>query len=216
MPTGSQSTFTPDMSDVIRTLVDQMLLQLFVCLPAKIVSYDSATQYANVEVQLLKAFTDGSTQAHPVIPNVPVKHPRAAGGTAFIHMPLEPGDDVTLVFSQRSLDNWKTQGGMTATGDTRKHHITDAYALIGGSAIPDAFTPAADGSIEIVNGDGKINIYPSGKFKFGNASADLIDQLQQGFQKLSEDTVNTIFGPSPLNNFSTYADIATALGSLKE
>lgn len=213
---GNLSTFTPELSEVIRSIVDQMLMQLFVCLPAKIVSYNPDTQYADVQIQLLKTYTDLTSEPHPVIPMVPVKHPRAAGGAAFIHMPLQPGDDVTLVFSQRSLDNWKTQGGLQATGDVRKHHITDAYALVGGSALPDAFNVSNPTAVEIVNGDAKISLFPDGKFKFGNASADLIDQLQLLAMTLSEDTTNTIFGPQPLNSFETYSQIADKLETLKE
>lgn len=216
-------TREPELSDVIRTIVDQMFLSLNVCLPGKVVSYNPQKQYADVQIQLLKKYSDFSTEPHPVIPNVPVRHPRAAGGNAFIHMPVAIGDDVLLVFSQRSLDNWKTQNvpvvgqnGGVDTNDTRKHHITDAFAILGGSAMPDAFKVTNPSAIEISNGTGKISLFPDGKFKFGNSSADLIDQLQQGFAELGVDTVNTFFGPMKLNAFQTYLNIAAKILSLKE
>lgn len=200
-----------------------MMLNLNVCLPGKIVSYNAENQYADVQIQLLKKYTDFSTEPHPVIPNVPVRHPRAAGGNAFIHMPVAVGDDVLLVFSQRSLDNWKTQNipvvgqnGGVDTNDTRKHHITDAFAILGGSAMPDAFEVSDPTAIEIVNGDAKIILFPDGKFNFENSTADFIDQVQQAFATLGDDTVNTVFGPTKLNAFQTYLNIAAKILSFKE
>ena len=202
------------MSDVIKTHIDAMLIDVNVCLPAKIVSYDSATQYADVQVQLLQGLIDGNTAEYPIIPNVPVKHPRASGGQAFIHMPLQNGDDVILVFSQRSLDNWKTQGGMQDPDDPRKFNIADAYALVGGSALPDAFSPATENAIEIVNGNSALNVFPDGKFQITNGANELITLVQQLVQTLSTDTVNTIFGPMQLNAFETYVQIAEKLQTL--
>lgn len=198
MSAGNLGTFKPDLSDVIRTTVDSMLLDMYFCLPAKIVSYDKATQYATVQVQLYSARMDGTLIKYPPIPMVPVKHPRAQGGKAFIHMPLAPNDDVTLVFSQRSLDNWKTQGGMSDPQDPRKSHITDAFALIGGSAIPDAFSPSTADAIEIQNGQSQLQIFPNGKFKVTNGQNELIDLMDQLLDVMINKTFTlTFFGPEP-------------------
>lgn len=210
------------LSEVMRSIINTVVLEMYFCLPAKIEFYDPLTQYADVQVQLLEGYNDGSTSPIPVIPNVPVKHPRANDGAAFIHMPLKPGDDCILVFSQRSLDNWKTQGGMTDPADNRKCHLSDAFALIGGSAFPDAFAPTTTDSIEIVNGQTSVIVHPDGKFEAKNSTAELIDLIDQITEQisitnetLSEDTVNTVFGPQKLLNFETYANIHTQLESLK-
>jgi len=216
------SNFTPELSDLINYHINRQLLDLNVCMPAKIVKYNRSTQYADVQPQLYQKFADGSLVAFPVIPSVPVKHPRANDGNAFIHMPLVPGDDVTLIMSQRSLDNWKTQGGMSDPNDTRKHHITDAYALIGGSAIPDAFAPQTSNGLEIVNGATSLILLPDGTVKIANAANELISLLDQWItqdqslaQTLSTDTVNTIFGATKLNAFLTYTQIANQLSAIK-
>lgn len=218
---GSASQFKPELASVIRSLVDSMLLDLNVCMPAKIVTYNPLTQYADVQIQLFQGFSDGSLVPYPIIPNVPVKHPRAFGGKAFMHMPLVIGDDVLLVFSQRSIDNWKTQGVMSDPDDLRKHHITDAFALIGGSGLPEAFSVSNPLAIEIVNGLTKVDILPTGQFSVKNSIGELISVLDQISQKvetlaqtLSTDTVNTIFGPVPLNSFVEYATLATELTAL--
>lgn len=220
---SNTSTISPELSDVIRGTIDQVLIDVNVCLPGKIISYDKDTQYANVQAQIMMTFSDGTALPITVIPKVPVKHPRANGGKAFVHMPLKPGDDVVLVFSQRSLDIWKSQGGLTNPKDPTKFNITDAYALIGGSAIPDAFHPTTDNGIEIVNEETHFILYPDGKFSVTNETAEFVDLLDQitgrvalTNETLSEDTVNTIFGPEKLLHFETYADIHDELITLQE
>lgn len=211
---NNQSTFTQEHSDLLRTTIDAYMLNMYFCLPGKIVLYDPETQYADIEIQLYMQFIDSTLGKYPVIPNVPVKHPRAQGGACFIHMPLAVGDDVVLVFSQRSLDNWKTYGGINNPNDPRKCHITDAYALIGGSALPDAFMVQDPTAIEITNESSTLQVFPDGKFAIKNGTTELLAQIQEGFQTLSEDTTNTLLGPMPLNSFETYAQIASKIQTL--
>lgn len=215
----SDSNLIPSLHDTIRTIIDRVMLDVCVCLPGKIVSYDFETQYADVEIQLLQGYSNGNTLPYPVIPNVPVKHPRGLGGTAFIHMPLVAGDDVVLVFSQRSLDNWKTQGGMSDPDDPRKHHITDAYALVGGSALPDAFTPETDDAIEITNGAASLQVFADGGFKIKNGENELVSLVQQVVALLGnpdETVVNTLLGPQPLVNFAQFQELAAQIETLVE
>ena len=212
----------PELSDVIRTLIDNALVDLNVCMPGKVVKYDPSKQYASVQPLPTQSFIDGSAKPFPVIPLVPVKWPRANGKAMFIHMPLSPGDDVVLVFSQRSLDNWKISGGVYDPDDYRMHHATDCYALVGGSAMPDSFQPSTTDSIEIVNGESSVIVQPGGTFKVKNNENELIDvlnqiatQVQTFVQTISTDTTNTSLGPMMLNKASQYATIASELETLQ-
>lgn len=195
MSKNNYTGVTPDFSDVVRAIIDSVLLDVNICMPAKIEKYNKDTQYADVKIQLYQKFSDGSLVAYPVIPNVPVKHARARAGGAFIHMPLQPGDDVTLVFSQRSLDNWKQSGGMNDPADPRKHHITDAYALVGGSAINDAFKPETVDCIEIVNSLAKTKIHPDGTIELNANNNAKVTLAPDGTQTLSAVNSTTIIHP---------------------
>lgn len=218
---GNVNTFKPDFSDVIRAIVDSMLLDLNVCMPAKVVKYDSEKQYADVQIQLYQKINE-TLVTYPVIPGVPVIHPRANGGATFIHLPIQAGDDVLLVFSQRSLDSWKTAGGLSDPNDPRKHHITDAFAIPGGSSMADAFKVLDPTAIEITNEDSTIQVFDNGTFKVKNPDNELFDLLVQITGKLQTfldtikvDTTNTIFGPQKLNAFLTYTQLATDVADLK-
>lgn len=193
------STMKPEFSDVIRTIIDQELMDLNVCLPGKVTKFNSATQYADVQIQLLQKNVDGSLVKYPVIPNVPVKFAKANGGKAFIYLPVKVGDDVILVFSQRSLDNWKTQGGMSDPADPRKHHLTDAFALLGGSALPSSFQPSSPDSVEVVNGTSKAVLHDDGTWNLLGGNGDdfiyAVTDLALGIQRA---TTDTLLGPEPL------------------
>lgn len=216
MSTTDKTGVTPEIGDVVRSIVDTVLLDLNVCLPGKISTYNKDTQYADIQIQLMHGYSDGTLVVPAIIPNVPVKHARAQGGKAFIHMPLKAGDDVTLIFSQRSLDNWKSQGGMSDPDDPRKHHITDCYALIGGSAIPDAFKPTTADCIEVVNDKAKSILHPDGKIEllavdartilhpdgtynfFGGNGDDFVQVVNDLILGIQRAYVETWDGPEPL------------------
>lgn len=168
MPRTDQQGVTTDLADAIRTHIDAVLVQMNVCLPAKIEKYYPETQYADVQIQLKQKYEDGTLVARPIVPNVPVKWARGRAGKIRIHFGLEKGDDVTLIFSQRSLDNWKTQGGLQDPNDRRKFHLSDAFALVGGSAEPDKFPVNDPESIEIVNESGVIQVKKDGTLNLGN------------------------------------------------
>jgi hypothetical protein len=191
---------TPQLAETIRVLIDSVMVETHVCMPAKIVNYDPQTQYADVEIQLLRKYENGNVIKLPIIQNVPVKHPRANGGAAFVHMPLKPGDDMTLIVCERSLDNWKNQGGLTDPADRRKFNLTDAFALIGGSAIPDAFQVSDPDAIEIVNSTStKLKIKSDGKYIIHGGNGDeLITVLSDFIEGVGRAFTTTALGPEKL------------------
>lgn len=96
-------------------------------LPAKIVSYDPTTTRATVIPTVHKLLANGETLPAPLIHDVPVQWPVTCGGKAFIAMAMEPGDPVTLHFSQRSIDDWKS-GEHGVPADPRWFDLSDCTA----------------------------------------------------------------------------------------
>lgn len=221
----------PSLAKLLQTAVDGKLCDVHTSMPGIVKSYDRATQTAKIQPSLKRKYTDGRIVDLPIINKVPVMFPRSKG--KFVHFDLEPGDEVTLIFSERSLDTWKERGGQVSPDDPRKFHLSDAKAYPGGSSIPNKFTPnGAEGSIEMTNGenhiviekDGKtvlknsgglIEMSSAGKFKVTNNTEELLDLLVQLADVLSTTTTNTIFGPMKLNDFATIAQLKTKIESLK-
>lgn len=112
-------------STELRRLISTELAEVHTCLPGKIVSFDGRT--AVVRPALSKALASGSVLEAPDIFSVPVHFPRGMGGAAIISVPLVAGDDVTLHFSERALENWLS-GTDGVPGDPRMFDLSDAFA----------------------------------------------------------------------------------------
>ena len=93
------------MPQAIRFFGDQLLKQVHTALPGIVLSYDSQKSRARVQPATDLLFTDGTTQARAAILDVPVLH--QCSRRYLLHVPLEPDDPVWLMFSQRSLANFK-------------------------------------------------------------------------------------------------------------
>ena len=117
------------LSEPLRAAVESVMSELHVCLPGRIERYDHTEQRAEVKPLLRRNYRDGDESDMPVIADVPVIWPRAGG--ASMTMPVQSGDGVLLVFSDRSIDRWLAQGGEVTPDDRRKHDISDCVAIPG-------------------------------------------------------------------------------------
>lgn len=144
-----------ELARLLRAAVQDALRQANTCMPGRIVSYDAATQTADIQPLLKMRQPDGREEAMPVLSGVPVVMPRGGGGA--ITWPLGSGDGVMLSFSQRSLDEWKSSGGEQTPDDPRMLDMSDAIAtpgMVGASA-----GGGPDDCIELKLGSSSIRIY---------------------------------------------------------
>ncbi len=123
----------PSLAEVLNRFGAGLFNALHVALPARVESYDAATQTIFAKPLIRGLFTeeDGSLSQDslPVIPNVPVVFPGAGGFR--LTFPIAVGDNVLLVFADRSIDAFQSGGGETAPADLRKHNLSDAIAIPG-------------------------------------------------------------------------------------
>ena len=126
---------TPGLPEVLLTAVSSVLEGAYYCGPGRIEKYDDSLQKASVKPLLMRTTTydDGTKKSFelPVIGNVPVIFPR--GGGFYFSLPLEKGDNVLLVFCDRSIDKFKSSSGDKPIDpvDLRTNDITDAVAIAG-------------------------------------------------------------------------------------
>jgi hypothetical protein len=109
------------LSDLVAKALADYGRTLRVACPGTVESYDATKQ----TVDVLPSVGEGE----PVIPSVPVVFPSA--GDFALTMPVQRGDRVTLVFADRSLDEW-WGGRSVEPADPRTHARTDCVALLGG------------------------------------------------------------------------------------
>lgn len=172
------SNRTAEFVEVLRDAVTAGLRGLHKAMPGIVESYDPATQTADVKPQVKELIIDedGNEALYelPVIPKVPVAHPR--GGGYFVAFPLARGDQVLLVISDRSLDRWKTDGGDVDPGDPRQHDLADAIAYPGGYPIGSALADA-DADDLVIGRDGTgplITLKDDGSIDLGRAVSEFV------------------------------------------
>ena len=115
-----------DLEDVVGTGVDTALKGLHTCLPGQVISFTPATQLADIQ-PTIKIKQDGELKNMAVLSEVPVRFPKS--GVFSLSFPLAAGDEVLLIFAERSLDTWLTYGGIQNPFDVRKHDLSDAIAI---------------------------------------------------------------------------------------
>lgn len=120
-------------AELLRAAMDARIANVHTALPGQVVSYDPATQTASVQPMIKRVYVDAdgneASDSLPQLLKVPVCFPRA--GLTFITFPIQPGDGVLLVFAERPLDQWRTQGIEADPGDIAMHQLGDAIAIPG-------------------------------------------------------------------------------------
>jgi hypothetical protein len=149
-----------ELLELLDSIISNKLANLNFCQPASIISYDYRTKKAVVQPDLNTKYNDGEIIEMPQIHNVPVVHP--AAGRASITFPVEVGDKVLLLHSQRSLEDWLKNGNKQTPDDPRQFDLTDAVAIIG--LFPFSSTSAAENNTDLlISYDGsKVKLKPSG------------------------------------------------------
>lgn len=206
---------TPTLAKVLEDTFESRLTNLHTCLPGRVTKYNHETQSASIQLDLRRVYRDGSEIEIPVIGSVPVAWPRARG--AFLHFPLRPGDVVTVVFSERSLDEWKEQGGLTTPKESRKHDYSDAIAIPGGYPFSKPAKVPDNENAWLINEKSKIKLTPKGTFEVtGRGEEELFQILYETLDLIQEMTTNTIFGPMRVNEHPQFQLLRDRLDRLRE
>jgi hypothetical protein len=147
----------------MRRSSESALTKVWTSLPGKVVSYDPDKKTAVVEA----AVHDGNPP--PPFPDVPVKFPR--GGGYRLVWPLEPGDEVTLLFYGLDPSRFRASGEISLANIKRRH---GAYpiALPGSESDTLADFEPATGGLHLGKDDGTVEIVVgASQIKLGSASA---------------------------------------------
>ena len=198
---------------------------LRVCMPGKVESYDHDTHLATVQPLLkVKFYGREVSKLLPSVARVPIVHPRSSN--AMIRVPITKGSIVTMVFADRSLENWISGNGDPKEPiDNRKHHLSDAYAIPGGypekvdwpADNPDALEIIVKPGTKMTIGNGTEELLQLAHDAF-NSLKDLCGQLSQAMTDIQLEThqVTSLGAPTgvPLNA-SSYATIKTAVDNIE-
>lgn len=149
----------------IKDLVKGMLANVHTCMPGRIETYDASKQKASVKPLLKRVYVDGQEVSFPVITEVPVIFPRAGG--AGLILPVNVGDFVLLLFSERTMDQWLNKGTESSTLVERQFSINDAIAIPGLFPFTENGISAGNNDVELIFNNQKIIIKSNGNIELG-------------------------------------------------
>lgn len=152
---------------LFKMLKRSIFIDLHVCLPATVVSYDSATNTVDLQPAIQAVLLDNKFVTLPQIFDIPVLE--LGGKGLSVKIPLQAGDTGIVIFCDRDITLFKQEKKNTQPNTLRKHDLSD------GIFIPMMFgnTGASSNiSIESADGNTKFEIGAEGINIKGNITVD--------------------------------------------
>lgn len=139
-----------ELSDLIREYCDYYFTRVHTAMPGVVSEYNAKTRRAIIQPSLERRAGNKEFVELPLLIDVPVLFPGTKKFT--IHFPLEKGDEVSIFFSERSIEIWKGVGqdGIQDT-DPRRFSLSDAYCIPG--LQPQEFITAEEAGLQIIHKD---------------------------------------------------------------
>lgn len=117
----------PDINttELLDAQADATRLQIHTSLPARVVSFNAATQTVSIELLIEQIGHNGEQLSLPPLVDVPVK--MFAWGEFMITAAPVKGDEGLATFSERCIDGWWESGRKSTPMDIRFHDFSDAF-----------------------------------------------------------------------------------------
>jgi hypothetical protein len=131
-----------------------------VAIPARVEKYTANPPKVDVKPLIKDTMVDDEGNqiaiSVPIIQSVPVHFP--GGGKFRITFPIAVGDEVLLIFSERSIDKWAVLGGEVDPKDPRRHALSDAIAIPGLRNFKNALEDVSTTSMKLGEDDSGLQI----------------------------------------------------------
>lgn len=132
--------------------------QLRVAIPGIIESFDANRQTVSVQPAITENIQVGESESKatklPVLTDIPICFPRAGGYS--ITLPVRKGDECLLVFADMCIDGWWQSGGVQDQMETRRHDLSDAFAIIGTTSQAKRLSGYSPDKMQIMSDNGKV------------------------------------------------------------
>jgi hypothetical protein len=138
------------LTDFMLEFLDYYFTKVHTSFPGVVVEYDANKRRATIQPSLKRRAGNKEYVDFPLLIDVPVQFPGTKKWA--IHFPLEEGDEVSVFFSERSLEAWKDigQDGIEDP-DPRRYDLCDAYCTPG--LQPQEFIAATEPGLQIIHKD---------------------------------------------------------------
>jgi Phage protein Gp138 N-terminal domain len=183
-----------------------LALGLRVAMPGEVKAFDAQRQTVSVQPMVAQLLGDGSMRSYPLLLDVPVYCQR--GGKFVATMPIAAGDPCLVIFADRCIDGWFSNGTESEPADYRMHDLSDGFALVGFAPVPAAVANYSASSAELRSLDGtqSVKLDPDGTITNKNGAGSTVLSPSGAF------TINAPAGITCNGNLFLNGDMATAPG----
>lgn len=115
-------------TELIERTFFELMKDVGTSIPAEVQSFDGPSQQAVMQIGVERIDINGVTYTPPPIIKCPVMFP---GGKYCIEYQIDKGDEGLILISQRCIDTWKDQGGVSPNPIGRFHDMQDALFIPG-------------------------------------------------------------------------------------
>lgn len=159
-------------SQVQKVAFTENMKTVYTSIPGHILSFDAATQRAQVQIGIQRVDINGISWIPAPIVDVPVCFP---GDDFVLEYQVNPGCEGIVHFSQRCIDGWKQTGGTADNPVSRFHNQQDAMFVPGIRSLPNAVENFSNDGIKLRNKSGTQYAWlkSDGSLVFGNEKATL-------------------------------------------
>lgn len=167
-----------ELSDVMdRAIRRHIKSNMYIHIPAKVTNVDDLNSMSVVDVLpcISDPYQDGTFVELPPINDVPVMFQSAGGG--ILSFPVQVGDTVLLLFSDRGLDEWKASTGSEDVYHPRTRRnssLADAIALPGLYTTENNLGPSAE-DVELNFKGSTIKIFSNGDVQINSDSNVIVN-----------------------------------------
>ena len=218
----NQRKSEPGLCEILDQLADDIKTSMNCVSIGTIQSFNSVDQTATIQLSYKKInLYSGTPSDYQPLVKCPVVV--LNGGGAYLSFPIVKGDSCIVLFCDREIDTWFTNGGVNPPQSTRVHDLNDGIALIGIRNSLNAIPNLGSGTRLAYGTKGYIDIDSSGNLIFSGSSLNiqspttiqswasqslLIDGycwmgnllLQWGLVSVGTDSDTTIYFPIPFPN----------------
>jgi hypothetical protein len=119
---------TPGLLDVLTALKTEIFSTLNCVKIGKITKFDQTKKTAEIQI-LFKRVTQDHVLSYPILVDCPIFTLQGGGGS--LRMPVQTGDTCIVLFADRNIDIWFSNGAEAAPANSRCHDLSDGIAIVG-------------------------------------------------------------------------------------
>lgn len=195
----------PGLSDVL-ALHKKDIFSSFNCVKVgEINSFDGVKKTATIQILFKRQYPDGTIASYPLLLDCPVFTLQGGGG--YIQMPIQAGDQCIVLFSDRALDDWYTNGSQSVPSSKRMHDFSDGIAIVGINPVNKLIPETPNDKVVISYQGTSLALDATGVIFSGTGGAEI--DLESGIVTIKNMTTTLL---TLMNNFITLLEAAQVKG----